>query len=75
MCNKFLKPYWHKHKLNLKSHSFRIHFVTQALKHTTTRQAQELVGHKDIRSTIKYNPHTMETREKENVLNKMFEDS
>lgn len=67
MCNKFLKPYGQKYKLNLKSHSFRIHFVTQPLKHSTTQQAQELVGHKDIRITIKYNRHLMAKTDKEGV--------
>ena len=75
MCNKFLNPYWQKYKLNLKSHSFRIHFVTQALKHSTTQQAQKLVGHKDIRTTLKYNRHLMAKTDKESVSFKMFEDS
>lgn len=75
MVNKFLKPYSEKYRSNLKSHSFRIQFVTQALKHTTTHQAQQLVGHKDIRSTMKYNRHTLAGTERESILNKMFQDS
>jgi len=73
LCNKLLKPYGKKYKLTLTTHSFRIRFITEALKHSKTHQAQELAGHEDIRSTSRYNRYIMETQEKKAILNKMFE--
>lgn len=54
LVNHFLKPYSKKFKLNLKSHSFRINYGTELLRNVNTHQAQQIVGHNDIRSTLKY---------------------
>lgn len=45
--------YGEKYNLNLKINFFRIYFAMQALKHTNTHQAQRLIGHKDIRKTVR----------------------
>ena len=41
--------------LNLKSHSFRVGYVTHLLKYAPVQHTAAIVGHSDIRSTIAYN--------------------
>ena len=41
--------------LNLKSHSFRVGYVTHLLKYAPVQHTASIVGHVDIRSTIAYN--------------------
>lgn len=58
--------------LNITSHSFRIGYVTKILKHTSVDRAQAFVGHKDIRSTMKYNRYLHGSSEDLKSLNKSF---
>lgn len=71
--NHFLKLFNDDHNKKISSHSFRVAFVSNALKHTTTHNAQKLIGHADIRSTMKYNRHELDPQEEELILNQMFE--
>lgn len=41
--------------LNLKSHSFRVGYITHLLQHAPVQHAACIVGHQDIRSTLAYN--------------------
>ena len=41
--------------LNLKSHSFRVGYVTHLLRYAPVQHTAAIVGHSDIRSTIAYN--------------------
>lgn len=73
MINKRLETYKKRFSLNLTSHSFRINFVTELLKHEVpTHLAQELIGHTDIRSTLKYKRYTTTDEEKLRNLSKPF---
>ena len=57
--------------LNIKSHSFRVAYVTHLLKYAPVQHTAVIVGHSDIRSTIAYNryvpdrKHVIELLERE----------
>ena len=71
MINRYLEPYAQKFNLKLTSHSFRINFVTDLLRHEVpTHVAQELVGHSDIRSTLCYKRYTTTDEDKLKNLSK-----
>jgi integrase len=55
LINDQLRFFGDKYNLRLKSHSFRISYVTRILKHSSIDRAKRFVGHKDIRSTEAYN--------------------
>lgn len=61
---KFFKPFSEKHNYNLKTHSFRINFATTILQATHAQNAQQIRGHKDIRSTMTYNRYLLSGQEK-----------
>lgn len=67
LLNHFLKPYREKYNLKLNSHSFIVNYVTQTLKYSSLKDAQELVGHKDIISTLMYNRHRLSKEERKNI--------
>jgi len=71
--NKYLKMFNKEHNKKISSHYFCIAFVTNSLKHTTAQNAQKLIGHADIRSTMKYSRHELEPEEEDIILNQMFE--
>lgn len=52
--NKLLRLFNDDKKKKIRSHSFRVAFVSNALKHTSAHKTQKLIGHADIRSTMKY---------------------
>lgn len=70
LINNALKPF--TIGLNIKSHSFRIGYVTQILRHSSVDRAQAFVGHKDIRSTMRYNTYFHGTEEDLKILNRAF---
>lgn len=43
----------------LKSHSFRINMITNLLKNPSVQDALEIIGHKDIKSTLAYKRCTL----------------
>lgn len=71
--NKFLAIFAKKHKIKVSSHSFRIAYVTKSLNHTTAHKAQQLIGHADIRSTMKYSRYMLDVAEEKDILDKMFD--
>ena len=73
LINKYLEPFSAKHNLKLKSHSFRINFATTILQATNAQNAQQIIGHKDIRSTMTYNRYQLNGQEKNKILEKAFE--
>ena len=73
LINKFLEPFATLHGLNLKSHSFRINYVTQVIRHKSIETAQFMIGHTDIRSTSKYNRFMQTPKERDDLLEKMFD--
>lgn len=71
--NKCLNFYAKKHHFKLTSHSFRTGYVSMALKHSTAHRVQKLIGHADIRSTMKYSRFTLDPEERDELLTKMFD--
>lgn len=68
--NEALQPF--AEGLNIKSHSFRISYVTKILKYSSVDRAQAFVGHKDIRSTMHYNRYLHGSTEDLKKLNEAF---
>lgn len=73
LLNNNLMPFAKKHGLRLKSHSFRISFVTRILRHSSVDRAQSFIGHKDIRSTMAYSRYKVGDKKSLQVLDKAFE--
>lgn len=73
LLNENLMFFTTKYNLKIKSHSFRINYVTNILKHSSVDRAQQFVGHKDIRSTIAYSRYQIGDQESLDILEKSFE--
>lgn len=73
IINKCLKEFKVKYKSNITTHSYRTGYITKLLKHTTTHNAQQLVGHADIRSTTRYNRHLLDQNEQMEILEDAFD--
>lgn len=56
---------------NIKSHSFRINMVSQLLKNTSVQNAADIIGHKDIKSTMAYKRYALNKKEIQKLLNKI----
>ena len=48
---------------NIKSHSFRINKISRLLQNTTIQDAADIIGHKDIKSTIAYKRYALNKKE------------
>ena len=53
--NSNLQPAVKQFGLNIKSHSFRVGYVTHLLRYAPVQHVAAIAGHSDIRSTIAYN--------------------
>ena len=56
---------------NIKSHSFRINMITRLLKNTSVQDTADIIGHKDIKSTMAYKRYALNKIEIQNLLNKI----
>ena len=56
---------------NIKSHSFRINMITRLLQNTSVQDAADIIGHKDIKSTMAYKRYALNKREIQNLLNQI----
>ena len=56
---------------NIKSHSFRINMISRLLQNTTIQDAADIIGHKDIKSTIAYKRYALNKKEIQKLLNKI----
>jgi integrase len=56
---------------NIKSHSFRINLISSLLKITSVQHVADIIGHDDIRSTLKYQRYALEKEEVQNLLDKI----
>ena len=72
LVNKQLNIFGGKHNLVLRSHSFRINYVTAILPHVTVQDVQAMVGHKNIRSTMAYSRYYLLEKDKNKILEKAF---
>ena len=52
------------------SHSFRINFITTLLKFAPIDQVSDIIGHKDVKSTIPYNRYTLDKVKGRELLDK-----
>ena len=70
MVNKDLKNTCKKYNIpfNIKSHSFRINLITSLLKVTSIQNTADIMGHKDIRSTMSYNRYALSKTEIQTLL-------
>ncbi len=50
-----------------------LNHITAHLNHTTAHKVQQLVGHADIRSTMKYSRYQLDVAEEKDILDKMFD--
>lgn len=71
--NKYLKVFNIEHNKKITSHSFRVAYVTNCLKITTPQNAQQLIGHSDIRSIMKYSRYELDPEKQDIILKQMFE--
>lgn len=58
---------------NIKSHSFRINVVSNLLRQTSVQNAAQIVGHKDIKSTMSYQRYSLSKQEIQKLLKGMDE--
>lgn len=68
--NSRLKKAANKFCLNLKSHSFRINFITSLLKIAPVQNVSQIIGHQDIRSTMIYNRYIIDKEKTIQLLNR-----
>lgn len=69
--NKKLEAFGEKYNLNLKSHSFRIGYVTRLFESKVEGiLIQSLVNHKNYATTLKYNRNVYSTKDKLAALKK-----
>lgn len=61
--------------LNIKSHSFRVNFVTSLLKHAPLQIVANLVGHSNIATTVKYDRYHPNKNKTIELLQKAFTDN
>lgn len=56
---------------NVKSHSFRIHVISSLLKLTSVQHVADIIGHDDIRSTLKYTRYSLSKGEIQKLMDKV----
>lgn len=56
---------------NIKSHSFRIHMISKLLQKTSVQHTADIMGHKDIRSTLAYKRFSLNKEEIQNLLDEI----
>ena len=60
---------------NLKSHSFRINTISNLLRVTSVQNAANIIGHKDIRSTMTYQRYALTKSEIQHLLKQIHENN
>jgi integrase/recombinase XerD len=58
----------------LSSHSFRVGFVTRHLKHADSHVVANLIGHRAIASTLRYNRYVVDEEKEREVLDREYQD-
>ena len=56
---------------NIKSHSFRINMITRLLQKTSIQDTADIIGHKDIKSTMAYKRYALNKKEIQTLLNRI----
>lgn len=73
ITNKYIEMFNDDKSKKLSTHSFRVAYVTSLLKHTNAQNAQQMIGHGDIRSTMKYSRYILDVARQDEILNLMFD--
>ena len=60
---------------NIKSHSFRINVISSLLKITSVQNTADIIGHKDIRSTLSYKRYALSKSEIKDLLEQINDQS
>lgn len=58
---------------NIKSHSFRINMISNLLKNTTLQHTAQIIGHKDVQSTMSYQRYALSKQDIQALLENMEE--
>lgn len=69
MYNRKIKPLGEENNLKLRTHSFRIGLITRLLQTTNPLVVKDIIGHKTIDTTLRYNRGTTSTQRKIEALN------
>lgn len=56
---------------NIKSHSFRVNYITQFLRKMPLHEASKIVGHRDLKTTLLYDRYMVDTEKTLSVLNEI----
>ena len=56
---------------NIKSHSFRINLISNLLKCTTVQDTAEIIGHRNIQSTMSYKRYALSKEDIQNLLDQI----
>ncbi len=67
--NKLLKEKGLQEGLLLRTHSFRVGLITDLIQTVDCNVAKDVIGHKNILTTLKYNRGTTSTKKKKDALN------
>ena len=73
MINKDLKHTCQINQIpyNIKSHSFRINMISKLLQKTSAQNTADIIGHRDIKSTMAYKRYALNKEEIQRLLNKI----
>ena len=76
MINTDLKHMCESHKIpyNIKSNSSRIYMISKLLKNTSVQNAEDIIGHRDIQSTMAYKRYALNKKEIKELLENLNED-
>lgn len=67
--NKCLKELTKNEDVKIRSHSFRINYVTSILRKYPVNIAQSIIGHKCIDTTMRYDRNTLPSEKVKKILN------
>lgn len=71
--NKFMLPARQHFGLSLSSHSFRVNYITKLLRKVPLQNAKTIIGHRDIRTTERYNRYEVTSVETLGLVTSIFE--
>ena len=60
------------YKGNYSTHSFRVGFITRLLRDSNVQDVAEIIGHKNIMSTMAYNRYEIDREKKEKLIIQSF---
>ena len=69
--NDFIKQATCKFNLKLTSHSFRVNYITSLLRSTPLEKVSKIVGHADIRTTVRYDRYVIDSSALNDKLNEI----